>query len=221
MSDRSPSDEESGASTPATPSSREKILDTAEALFARSGFSGVGMRTVSEQVGLGKSSLFYHFSSKVKLYCAVLERALEDFVARLDEARVQDMPPVERLHTWVDGVVTALAEHPSWARLLLRSLFEEDIADEHDQQRIDTLFESIVSRLSRALEEGIRSGEIRPVSIPHTIQTLIGMTLFHFASGDLGEDLLGESVFEPKQIQLRREHIRHYLDHVLRTSPRT
>ena len=32
------------------------------------------------------------------------------------------------------------------------------------------------------------AGEIRRVSVPHTVQTLIGMTVFHFATGDFGED---------------------------------
>jgi len=55
---------------PVVPSSRDKILDVAEALFARSGYSGIGMREVATEVGLGKSSLFHHFESKQSLYCS-------------------------------------------------------------------------------------------------------------------------------------------------------
>ena len=53
-------------------SSRDKILEVAEALFAQRGFAGVGLREVAESAGLGKSSLFHHFASKVQLYLAVL-----------------------------------------------------------------------------------------------------------------------------------------------------
>ena len=45
-------------------SPRDKILDAAEALFARRGFAGVGLSEIAEAVGLGKSSLFHHFQTK-------------------------------------------------------------------------------------------------------------------------------------------------------------
>jgi TetR/AcrR family transcriptional regulator len=203
------------AATPASASSRDKILDTAEPLFARSGFAGVGLREVAERAGLGKSSLFYHFASKLKLYVAVIERVFEDFDARLAAGAAPGASPIDRLHAWTDAVVESLAAHPSWAILLVRSLFD-DVVEGEDQGRIDELFGRIVARISAALEEGIRSGEIRSVSVPHTLQTLIAMSVFHFASGDLGKDLLGASVFDPAQVRLRREHIHDFVDQGLR-----
>ena len=202
---------------PISASSRDKILDTAEPLFARSGFAGVGLREVAERAGLGKSSLFYHFPSKLKLYVAVLERVFGEFDARLDEGATAELSPLGRLHAWTDAAVEALAAHPSWASLLMRSLFDNDVVEGEDQGRIDELFGRIVQRVAGALEEGIRSGEIRAVSIPHTIQTLILISVFHFASGDLGSDVLGESVYEPEQVRLRQAHIHDYLDHGLRS----
>ena len=66
------------------PSSREKILEVAEALFAQRGFAAVGMREVAGAAGLGKSSLFHHFRSKALLYLAVLGRVLDRIAQRLD-----------------------------------------------------------------------------------------------------------------------------------------
>ncbi len=43
---------------------REKILDAAEDLFARRGFSGVGLSEIAEAVGLGKSTLFHLVSGR-------------------------------------------------------------------------------------------------------------------------------------------------------------
>ncbi len=204
---------------PISASSREKILDTAEPLFARSGFAGVGLREVAERAGLGKSSLFYHFPSKLKLYVAVLERVFAEFDARLVAQAEPGSSPLGRLHAWTDAVVEALAAHPSWASLLVRSLFDNDVIYGEDEHRIDELFARVVSRIGGALEEGIRSGEIRSVSIPHTIQTLIAISVFHFASADLGEDVLGASVYDPEQVRLRQAHIHDYLDHGLRARP--
>jgi AcrR family transcriptional regulator len=111
---------------PETLSSREKILDVAEALFARRGYAGVGMREVAEAAHLGKSSLFHHFRSKASLYLAVLARVLDRLGQRLGP--VVDAPgdALERLDALVDALVDVLAEHPTTARLLLRGLFEDD-----------------------------------------------------------------------------------------------
>ncbi|MCU0670155.1 MAG: TetR/AcrR family transcriptional regulator, partial [Myxococcota bacterium] len=107
-------------------SSRDKILEVAEALYARRGFAGVGMREVAEAAGLGKSSLFHHFRSKVQLYLAVHERVLGRLDDRLSAVLASDASPGEKLDRWVDAAIDVFAEQPSSARILLRALVEEN-----------------------------------------------------------------------------------------------
>src|SRR5262249_61105189 len=64
-------------------SSRDKILDASEALFAKRGYAGIGLSEVAEVVGLGKSSLFHHFKNKPELYVAVVGRILGRIEDRL------------------------------------------------------------------------------------------------------------------------------------------
>src|SRR5438067_2453943 len=49
------------AAVSAEQTSRDKILDAAEALFAKRGYAAIGLRELAEVVGLGKSSLLNHF----------------------------------------------------------------------------------------------------------------------------------------------------------------
>ena len=51
----------------------------------------------------------------------------------------------------------------------------------------------------------------RPVSVPHTVQTLIGATVYHFASGPLGEDLLGHPLLSAQAVSRRKEELRNLL----------
>src|SRR5512145_2388803 len=112
--------------TAADQGSREKILEVAEALFARRGFAGVGLREVAETAGLGKSSLFHHFESKLQLYFAVLGRVLGRIEAALRPPFASGGPPLARLDRVIDALIDGLAEHPASARLLLRAIFEDD-----------------------------------------------------------------------------------------------
>ena len=54
--------------------SQERILDAAEALFAREGFNGVSMKDIAQAADADASLLHYYFASKAGLYSAVIER---------------------------------------------------------------------------------------------------------------------------------------------------
>jgi AcrR family transcriptional regulator len=53
---------------------RERILDTAERLFAERGFDGTSIRDVTAQAGVNLAAVHYHFHSKEALLAAVLAR---------------------------------------------------------------------------------------------------------------------------------------------------
>ena len=198
--------------------SREKVLEVAEALFARRGFAGVGLREVAETAGLGKSSLFHHFKGKVQLYFAVLERVLQRMDRRLQPLFTAAIAPAARLDGVIDGLVDTLVEHPGSARLLLRALFEDDdFAPEPllEAEPTERILESLIARLDALLREGVAQGVFRAVSTPHMVQTLIGATVYHFASGDFGETLLGSPLCSSEQVRRRKHELKALLHHGL------
>jgi len=201
--------------------SREKVLEVAEALFARRGFAGVGLSEVAETAGLGKSSLFHHFKGKVQLYFAVLERVLRRMDLCLQPLFAAAIAPAARLDAVIDGLIDTLVEHPGSARLLLRALFEDDdFAPEllSEAEPSERILESLIARLDALLREGVAQGVFRPVSTPHMVQTLIGATVYHFASGDFGESLLGSPLCSSEQVRRRKDELRALLHHGL-TAP--
>jgi AcrR family transcriptional regulator len=71
------------------PSSRERLLETAGRLFYRDGFRAVGVDTVAAEAGVGKMTLYRHFSSKDDLIVAYLEDANRRFWQWFDAAAEQ------------------------------------------------------------------------------------------------------------------------------------
>jgi AcrR family transcriptional regulator len=191
-------------------SSREKILDAAEVLFAQRGFSGVGMREVAEAVGLSKSSLFHHFRSKVELYAAVAGRILSMFEQRTVQALGGPGDAFVRFDRWLDAMIETLAERPSRARLLLRSLFEDDdlAGESAEEKEVDQIIHRLFASVGRLLREGMEQGVFRLASIPHMLQSLIGLLVYHFASGEFGETLLRQSLFTPAAVKKRKEEVK-------------
>lgn len=199
-------------------SSRDKILDAAEALFARRGYTGVGLRELADATGLGKSSLFHHFASKAELYCVVVSRALERIEARVTPVFDSNAPPWERAEKLVVALVDQLAEQPTTARLLLRALFEEEeFANDPPAEaaRAEAIVASLVSRMQALLHEGMDAGVFRRVSAAHTAQTLIGATVYHFASAEVGEGILGKPLFSAEAVAERKAELISLLRHGL------
>jgi AcrR family transcriptional regulator len=197
--------------------SRDKILDCAEQLFARRGFAGIGLAEVAEQVGLSKSSLFHHFSSKAQLYAAVMARILDRIEAELMRSLAAGGGPVQRLERWLDVVIDVLAAHPTYARLLLRSLFEDDelTGELPEEQAVNATLRRIVSAAEQLLREGIATGVFRPVNVPHMVMSVIGVTVFHFASGEFGEEIIGRPLFSGSEIRRRKQEVRALIRHGL------
>ena len=206
--------------TPEAPSSRDKILDVAEALFARRGYPGVGLREVAESSGLSKSSLFHHFPGKVQLYCEVLHRALRRMEEHLQPALDSAGAVPARLERWVDGLIDGLVEHPPTARLLLRAMVEDESLPEEadalpEARAAERALASTLAGIQSLIRAGVERGELRPVSAAHTIQTLIGATVYHFASGEIGEGLLGQPLLSAEAVHGRREEVKNLLRHGL------
>lgn len=208
-----------GNPVPAAPSSRDKILDVAEALFARSGFSGVGMREVAREVGLGKSSLFHHFSSKQSLYFLVLERVLGRIAERVGPLFEAHESPTQRLAALSDALVDTLAEHPTSARLLLRTLFEVDpfFGSEAppEAKAGDAILNGLIESFQQLIRDGMECGEFRDVSVADTTQTFLGAAVFHFASGEFGEAVIGGSLYSAEAVARRRAEQRAFFHNAL------
>ena len=90
---------------------RDRLLDTAERLFAEYGYQATTMRTVTTEAGANIAAVNYHFGSKQALLEAVVHRALGPVVDerrnRLDALEALGEPSVEAI---VDAIISPLIE---------------------------------------------------------------------------------------------------------------
>ncbi len=201
--------------------SLDAILDCAEQLFAQRGFGGIGLAEVAERAGLAKSSLFHHFETKAQLYAAVMARLLVRIEAELTAALAAGGDPALRLERWLDTLVDVLAAHPTYARLLLRTQFEdyELGTDLPEAKEADGALRRIVGNALRLLREGMATGEFRSASAAHALQTLFGATVHPFATGRFGEELIGRSLFAPSEVRRRKAELKRLVRHGLIAAP--
>jgi TetR/AcrR family transcriptional regulator len=73
-------------------SSRDRILDAAEARFAERGFRATSIGEIADDVGIRGPSLYKHFATKAELYHAVARRLLEPYFELLEALLI---PPTD------------------------------------------------------------------------------------------------------------------------------
>lgn len=114
-------------------STRDRILDAAERLFAEHGFAGTSHRQITAAAGVNLAAVNYHFGSKEKLFLAAVLRRLEPVNRRrlemLAEVEAKSDPPrlEEVARAFVAPVVEARGEEGEenvLGRLMARAVGE-------------------------------------------------------------------------------------------------
>ena len=98
-------------------STRERILDVAERLFAQRGLAGTAVRDIAREAGLTAPSLYNHFDGKQALYEAVLTRGVEPLVGLIGSLGRAERMEDTSIHV-LDSIMDHLANHPDIARLI-------------------------------------------------------------------------------------------------------
>jgi AcrR family transcriptional regulator len=134
---------------------RDDILDAATQIFSEKGFHAASMQDIAEAVKLQKASLYHHVNSKQEILTAILDRALDLLIERIEAVIALPLPPEEKLRKAIRSYLQAMVEHRGLAAVLLlehRSLDAEAAA--HHIPRRDRF-----ERLWRDLiQEGLDAG---------------------------------------------------------------
>jgi AcrR family transcriptional regulator len=119
---------------------RERILDAAEELFARSGFAAVSVRQIMKKADADVSLAYYHFKSKRDLFDTVMLRRVE----HLNSIRLKALQTVEQRHRDEPPTVEEIIE--AFTRPLL-----ELLAEKHEEWHY---YFALVAQINNSTESG-------------------------------------------------------------------
>ena len=172
----------------------ERILDAAEDLFARKGYTATSMGEVASAVGIRSPSLYNHFRNKEALYQAVLDRLLEKFLRPTRETYRQDDLTLDTILDWQRELIKVHVENPNLARLLqhvalsggpearrfMENLYKP-LTDIHDPENYTEL-------MPPKLRE-------RPDLVPWVLMALNNLIMSYVTMAPLYQDMIGDQPF--------------------------
>ncbi|TWX53439.1 TetR/AcrR family transcriptional regulator [Colwellia hornerae] len=92
-------------------STKNKILDAAEKLFAIQGFNGTSLREITSQAEVNLAAVNYHFGSKKELIKSVMSRYMNELSPRLELSLVniceqEDLTLLEVFSAFIDPLLS-------------------------------------------------------------------------------------------------------------------
>jgi AcrR family transcriptional regulator len=147
---------------------RDRLLLVAVELFNQRGYDGTSMEDLAGRLGISKSAIYHHVSSKEALLGLAVDRALDRLFAVADEVTAQGAPAAERLRRLVRSSVEVLVDELPFVTLLLRVRGNTTVERAAIERRRS--FDHIVANL---VAEAQREGDIRTDIDPATVSRLL------------------------------------------------
>jgi TetR/AcrR family transcriptional regulator len=193
------------------PLTARRILAAAEQHFAAQGMAGARTEEIAAAAHANKAMLYYYFGDKSRLHRAVMENLLRQLRNATFGAVGSKTSSRDRLMAWVNGYFDFLATHPNYPRLVQREVMETSKIE----WIVREYFRPFHKRLTGLIEDGVASGEFRKVDAHQTVFTLVGMTVFYFASAPVMSRVVGHNVLSARALEIRRRALIDFLEHGL------
>jgi TetR/AcrR family transcriptional regulator len=185
--------------------SRYAILQAALVEFAQEGLAGARMDRIAVSAGVNKALLYYYFHDKERLYGEVLDRFFAPLRQRVMTVCDQPGTAGERFLSYARTHFDAIAESPYYAHIFMGELMS---ASRGGSVHLDRIIENYVlaigARVLALVQEGVDSGEFRPVDAAQFVPSAIGSIVHYFLTAPLRRKFLHEDTSTEHAIQERR-----------------
>lgn len=168
--------------TPAADDTRERIIDAAQAIFARDGFVGAKMQEIADRVGIQRPSLFYHFKNKEALFVAAHEQVFARIEPVFRESLAPNGDPFVQLDRVSRAVLAVMADEPDFARMVARTSVDRHPAA---VKIVRTYLQPLIDLSVDFVREGQRRGAFADIDPFFFTLNSWGAALIYFIARDL------------------------------------
>jgi AcrR family transcriptional regulator len=154
------------------------ILDAAEALFGQRGYAATSVAAICAASALPVGSIYHHFTNKLGILSAVLDRAARRFFTELDGAVGARLEPGQRMRKYFEQAPTLMVRNANYLKIIAATL----------QQDGDEQLRSF-ARQSTTAAAGTLAAVIEPVAAaagvhdPATLSLELAQMTFGYALG--------------------------------------
>jgi AcrR family transcriptional regulator len=132
--------------------------------LARSGFSHLTMKRLSEEAGISQGILHYYFKDKRAILAAAAEHVMSDLDLRAESEFIKTADPKGRLRGMIRAcLVVATVDREFWT--VFMALWGESLHDSGLAVLNKNTYRRARKSIGGIIERGIESGDFRPVDV--------------------------------------------------------
>ncbi len=152
---------------------KQKIIDTAAALFHKKGYSSATLDDLSRELGISKAALYHYVKSKDELLSIIYTQAFENIFRDTYEISGMDLSPDEKLRRIVRNHINNIIIKD----LSMFSVFfsEESQLPKKDFRKIRDEKRKYTRIIEDIILEGIRMGIFKKVDVKLQAYAILGM----------------------------------------------
>jgi TetR/AcrR family transcriptional regulator len=201
--------------------SRAAILRAAAEEFAEHGIAGARTEAIAREARVNKALLYYYFKDKETLYGAVLDNAFSGLKATVFRVLDSDLPPREKIMTYVGTYFDFIASNQVYPKLMQREMMRaREGHSPHIEKLVKNYFQPIYARVGELLRQGIAEGEFRKIDPAQFIPSMVAMIIFYFSSAPLVQKIVRFNPLAPERIAERRAAVLDFISAALFRSDR-
>ncbi|HEV9037616.1 MAG TPA: TetR/AcrR family transcriptional regulator [Puia sp.] len=139
----------------------KEIIDTARALFKKTGFKKTTMGDIARGLGKAKSSLYYYYPSKEDIFEAVVFTEMDELLEQINQSIRKASSSKEKLIIYCRCRLEKLSQLCNLSETLKTEITELQCLIGHLKNRFDT---SHVELVKEILAEGVRNNEFKKIN---------------------------------------------------------
>jgi len=140
---------------------KKRIIAAAGKIFSQKGFHQAKMDEIAMEAGVAKGTLYYNFSSKLKLFAATVTDGLNQIMAAVDNALESDLPFPAHFHSIVSTLLRLYVANSEVTRIYANEMSSG--IDDEVLREIKTVRGQFSAFLEANLKTGQEKGYLRPL----------------------------------------------------------
>ena len=152
---------------------KTKIINAAKKIFSKKGYHKATIDDIAKEAKIAKGTVYFHFTSKEKLFISIIEKEFENTYEMIKEARNYSNDIFEKIKNmirefWLNTeskrklFLTLMYEPPLLKKMKIKYIFINKI-------------KSINSLIENVIKEGIKKGNIKNIKPAFITAVLNGM----------------------------------------------
>ncbi len=148
---------------------KEQVIRKAAELFREKGYAASSMRDLAQKMGIEAASLYSHIRSKEEILQNLCFDMATEFRKSLCEVEKQKGPASEKLRNGIVGHIEVMAKDLTASAVFMNE--HRHLSQPHLREFL-LLRINYINRFKDIIEEGIASGEFKPIDKKLAVMTL-------------------------------------------------